>query len=193
VGPLFIIAAAANILAAVLAIAALKPWRRKSWRRTIRSRHRRARGFAARRLLTEPCSGVGGSARRQRRFRNRVKSFDRKPAQLTKEDTNERAATKTRRATTTAEDTLKPEERRRQRRLGRHRVARALKSEGVDTIFSLCGGHSSTSTTAAVDEDIRDRRRAARAGCSAPRGLGIRRSEGHHVNARASSGARALS
>ncbi|HUD26371.1 MAG TPA: thiamine pyrophosphate-binding protein, partial [Burkholderiaceae bacterium] len=43
--------------------------------------------------------------------------------------------------TTTAEDTLKAKSRQAGVVSGGHLVAKALKSEGVDTIFTLCGGH----------------------------------------------------
>lgn len=43
--------------------------------------------------------------------------------------------------TTTAEDTLKQKSRDANIVSGGHLVARALKNEGVDTIFTLCGGH----------------------------------------------------
>ena len=45
------------------------------------------------------------------------------------------------RSTTTAEDTLKRKSRDAGLISGGHLVARALKNEGVDTIFTLCGGH----------------------------------------------------
>ena len=44
-------------------------------------------------------------------------------------------------ASTTADDTLKAKSRDAGVISGGHLVARALKNEGVDTIFTLCGGH----------------------------------------------------
>ena len=43
--------------------------------------------------------------------------------------------------TTTAEDTLRQKSRDGSVISGGHLVAKALKAEGVDTIFTLCGGH----------------------------------------------------
>src|SRR5260221_12125523 len=43
--------------------------------------------------------------------------------------------------TTTAEDTLQRKSRDASVISGGHLVARALKNEGVDTVFTLCGGH----------------------------------------------------
>ena len=51
------------------------------------------------------------------------------------------AAVKAAKATTTADDTLKQKSRDASVISGGHLVARALKAEGVDTIFTLCGGH----------------------------------------------------
>src|ERR1700724_2270991 len=45
------------------------------------------------------------------------------------------------RATTTAEDTLKQKRRGADVVAGGHLVAKALKSEGIDVIWTLCGGH----------------------------------------------------
>jgi acetolactate synthase-1/2/3 large subunit len=59
------------------------------------------------------------------------------------------------RATTTAEDTLKPKTRDAQVISGGHLVAKALKSEGVDTIFTLCGGHIIDIYDGCIDEGIR--------------------------------------
>ena len=42
---------------------------------------------------------------------------------------------------TTAEDTLQKKSREAGVLSGGHLVAKALKNEGVDTIFTLCGGH----------------------------------------------------
>jgi len=42
---------------------------------------------------------------------------------------------------TTAEDTLQQKSREAGIVSGGHLVAKALKNEGVDTIFTLCGGH----------------------------------------------------
>src|SRR5258706_4435752 len=59
------------------------------------------------------------------------------------------------RPTTTADDTLKPKARDAQVISGGHLVAKALKSEGVDTIFTLCGGHIIDIYDGCVDEGIR--------------------------------------
>lgn len=66
-------------------------------------------------------------------------------------------ATKTaeKRAATTAEDTLKQKSRDANVISGGHLVAKALKSEGVDTIFTLCGGHIIDIYDGCVDEGIR--------------------------------------
>ncbi|BAO89368.1 Acetolactate synthase large subunit IlvG [Caballeronia cordobensis] len=58
-------------------------------------------------------------------------------------------------ATTTAEDTLKAKTRGAGVISGGHLVARALKNEGVDTIFTLCGGHIIDIYDGCVDEGIR--------------------------------------
>ena len=57
--------------------------------------------------------------------------------------------------TTTADDTLKQKARDANVISGGHLVAKALKSEGVDTIFTLCGGHIIDIYDGCVDEGIR--------------------------------------
>jgi acetolactate synthase-1/2/3 large subunit len=57
--------------------------------------------------------------------------------------------------TTTADDTLKRKSRNEAVISGGHLVARALKHEGVDTIFTLCGGHIIDIYDGCVDEGIR--------------------------------------
>src|ERR1700674_1014431 len=57
--------------------------------------------------------------------------------------------------TTTAEDTLQRKSRDASVISGGHLVARALKNEGVDTIFTLCGGHIIDIYDGCVDEGIR--------------------------------------
>jgi acetolactate synthase I/II/III large subunit len=61
----------------------------------------------------------------------------------------------TTRPSTTAEDTLKEKTRDPNVISGGHLVAKALKSEGVDTIFTLCGGHIIDIYDGCVDEGIR--------------------------------------
>ena len=58
-------------------------------------------------------------------------------------------------ATTTAEDTLKAKSRDAGVVSGGHMVAKALKNEGVDTIFTLCGGHIIDIYDGCIDEGIR--------------------------------------
>src|ERR671936_2852065 len=58
-------------------------------------------------------------------------------------------------AATTAEDTLKRKSTDPNIISGGHLVAKALKSEGVDTIFTLCGGHIIDIYDGCVDEGIR--------------------------------------
>jgi acetolactate synthase I/II/III large subunit len=57
--------------------------------------------------------------------------------------------------TTTAEDTLKAKSREANVVSGGHLVAKALKSEGVDTIFTLCGGHIIDIYDGCIDEGIK--------------------------------------
>jgi acetolactate synthase I/II/III large subunit len=57
--------------------------------------------------------------------------------------------------TTTAEDTLKQKSRETNVVSGGHLVAKALKSEGVDTIFTLCGGHIIDIYDGCIDEGIK--------------------------------------
>src|SRR6202163_4762940 len=57
--------------------------------------------------------------------------------------------------TTTAEDTLQRKSRDASVASGGHLVAKALKNEGVDTIFTLCGGHIIDIYDGCVDEGIR--------------------------------------
>ena len=57
--------------------------------------------------------------------------------------------------TTTAEDTLQRKSREAGVVSGGHLVAKALKNEGVDTIFTLCGGHIIDIYDGCVDEGIR--------------------------------------
>jgi len=57
--------------------------------------------------------------------------------------------------TTTAEDTLQRKSRDANVISGGHLVAKALKNEGVDTIFTLCGGHIIDIYDGCVDEGIR--------------------------------------
>src|ERR1700721_4664340 len=56
--------------------------------------------------------------------------------------------------TTTAEDTLQRKSRDAGVISGGHLVAKALKNEGVDTIFTLCGGHIIDIYDGCVDEGI---------------------------------------
>jgi len=58
-------------------------------------------------------------------------------------------------AATTADDTLKRKSRDAGVISGGHLVAKALKSEGVDTIFTLCGGHIIDIYDGCIDEGIR--------------------------------------
>lgn len=58
-------------------------------------------------------------------------------------------------ATTTADDTLKQKSRTAGVISGGHLVAKALKNEGVDTIFTLCGGHIIDIYDGCIDEGIR--------------------------------------
>ena len=58
-------------------------------------------------------------------------------------------------ATTTAEDTLKRKTKDGSVISGGHLVAKALKAEGVDTIFTLCGGHIIDIYDGCIDEGIR--------------------------------------
>lgn len=58
-------------------------------------------------------------------------------------------------ANTTAENTLKQKSRDPGIISGGHLVARALKNEGVDTLFTLCGGHIIDIYDGCVDEGIR--------------------------------------
>ena len=64
-------------------------------------------------------------------------------------------ATRPAAATTTADDTLKQKTRDASVISGGHLVAKALKAEGVDTIFTLCGGHIIDIYDGCVDEGIR--------------------------------------
>ncbi len=57
--------------------------------------------------------------------------------------------------TTTAEDTLKRKSRDAAVISGGHLVAKALRNEGVDTIFTLCGGHIIDIYDGCIDEGIR--------------------------------------
>ncbi|MFI4890108.1 MAG: thiamine pyrophosphate-binding protein [Steroidobacterales bacterium] len=57
--------------------------------------------------------------------------------------------------TTTADDTLKKKTRDAGVISGGHLVAKALKNEGIDTIFTLCGGHIIDIYDGCVDEGIR--------------------------------------
>lgn len=59
------------------------------------------------------------------------------------------------RPSTTADDTLKEKSRDANVVSGGHLVAKALKAEGVDTIFTLCGGHIIDIYDGCVDEGIR--------------------------------------
>ena len=58
-------------------------------------------------------------------------------------------------ASRTAEDTLAKKSQQHDVVSGGHLVARALKNEGVDTIFTLCGGHIIDIYDGCVDEGIR--------------------------------------
>src|SRR5262249_982621 len=65
------------------------------------------------------------------------------------------AATKPKPVSTTAEDTLARKSADPNIVSGGHLVAKALKSEGVDTIFTLCGGHIIDIYDGCIDEGIR--------------------------------------
>ena len=58
-------------------------------------------------------------------------------------------------STTTADDTLKQKVKDGSVISGGHLVARALKNEGVDTVFTLCGGHIIDIYDGCLDEGIR--------------------------------------
>mgnify|MGYP003309093499 CR=1 FL=1 len=58
-------------------------------------------------------------------------------------------------ASTTATDTLVKKNRDEDIISGGHLVAKALKNEGVDTIFTLCGGHIIDIYDGCIDEGIR--------------------------------------
>jgi acetolactate synthase-1/2/3 large subunit len=58
-------------------------------------------------------------------------------------------------STSTAEDTLKQKSRDTNVVSGGHLVAKALKAEGVDTIFTLCGGHIIDIYDGCIDEGIK--------------------------------------
>ena len=64
-------------------------------------------------------------------------------------------AVKPAKTATTAEDTLKQKSRDANVISGGHLVAKALKAEGVDTIFTLCGGHIIDIYDGCIDEGIR--------------------------------------
>src|SRR5476649_102278 len=65
------------------------------------------------------------------------------------------AKTPTKPTMTTAEDTLKQKTRDPNVISGGHLVAKALKNEGVDTIFTLCGGHIIDIYDGCIDEGIK--------------------------------------
>ncbi|HEY8288607.1 MAG TPA: thiamine pyrophosphate-binding protein [Acetobacteraceae bacterium] len=65
------------------------------------------------------------------------------------------SATTTAVASSTADDTLTQKQRDGSVVSGGHLVAKALKNEGVDTIFTLCGGHIIDIYDGCVDEGIR--------------------------------------
>jgi acetolactate synthase-1/2/3 large subunit len=93
-------------------------------------------------------------------------------------------------ATTTAEDTLKQQTRDANVVSGGHLVARALKSKGVDMIFTLCGGHIIDIYDGCVDEgiciiDLRHEQVAMHA-------ADVRRSRGHHVRREGAAPSRAF-
>jgi acetolactate synthase I/II/III large subunit len=69
--------------------------------------------------------------------------------------TGDAVRTAARRESTTAEDTLKRKSRDANVISGGHLVAKALKNEGVDTIFTLCGGHIIDIYDGCIDEGIR--------------------------------------
>ena len=56
---------------------------------------------------------------------------------------------------TTAEDTLAKKSQDADVISGGHLVAAALKNEGVDTVFTLCGGHIIDTYDGCIDHDIR--------------------------------------
>ena len=59
------------------------------------------------------------------------------------------------RATDTATDTLAKKDKSGDVISGGHLVAKALKNEGVDTIFTLCGGHIIDIYDGCLDEEIK--------------------------------------
>src|ERR671914_343219 len=65
------------------------------------------------------------------------------------------AAVKAAKTTSTADNTLKQKSRDASVISGGHLVAKALKAEGVDTIFTLCGGHIIDIYDGCIDENIR--------------------------------------
>jgi len=171
--------------------AALKPWRRKVVAANDTSRHRRAPRLCRPRLLTRACSGVGGSARRTASVRtasNRLtesRTTDKRWILMNELQRRpggprplQRTRSSRRRATPTSSRAAigSPG---RSRARARHDLL-ALRGHIID-IYDGC-----------VDEDIRivDVRREQVAAHAADWEFAV--PEGHHVNARASSGARAL-
>src|SRR5687767_7669906 len=65
------------------------------------------------------------------------------------------AAVKAAKTASTAEDTLKQKSRDASVISGGHLVAKALKAEGIDTIFTLCGGHIIDIYDGCIDEGIK--------------------------------------
>jgi acetolactate synthase I/II/III large subunit len=90
------------------------------------------------------------AARRQREGRIRVSTT----ASSTAQSPNDRSAAASV-PSSTAEDTLRQKSREAGVVSGGHLVAKALKNEGVDTIFTLCGGHIIDIYDGCIDEGIR--------------------------------------
>jgi acetolactate synthase-1/2/3 large subunit len=102
------------------------------------------------------------------------------------------SVTATKATTTTAEDPLKAKTRDANVVSGGHPVAKALQNEDVDTIFTLCGGHIIDIYDGCIDEGIRivDVRHEQFVAHAVDWEFAV--PEGHHVNARVPSGARAF-
>src|SRR3954463_15934448 len=96
-------------------------------------------------------SNTGRCKARDRRKHGRAKPVDTQETTMSAVVSSLNSAT----SSTTAEDTLKQKTRGAGVVSGGHLVARALKNEGVDTIFTLCGGHIIDIYDGCVDEGIR--------------------------------------
>jgi acetolactate synthase-1/2/3 large subunit len=149
----FMIAMGFNLVAAALGLFVLKPMRARHFAATAqKSASAAVAGARPDAACAGPLSNACAHARQLGHLPARLDLVDDLGAIMTPANPAAAAAPA---ASTTADNTLQPKSRDAGVVSGGHLVAKALKNEGVDTIFTLCGGHIIDIYDGCIDEGIR--------------------------------------